>query len=33
MSEIDDDYINLQKTDKLIKKINNILKYDLDWNA
>ena len=45
MSEINDDYINLQKTDKLIKKIylektklknkeiNNILKHDLDWDA
>jgi len=45
MSEIDDDYINLQKTDKLIKKIylektklkskeiSNILKHDLDWDA
>jgi ATP-dependent protease ClpP protease subunit len=45
MSEIEDDYLNLKKTDELIKKIyldktklkkkdiNNILKHDLDWNA
>lgn len=45
MSEIEDDYLNLKKTDELIKKIyldktklkkkdiNNILKRDLDWDA